>query len=784
MTIRRLLLAVAAITALVLGLVVLATHRLIERGDALTARVASEGAVRGGVLARAAIEREFTVAARRLDALAMLARNGSGPIHGGGLGRVQVQGRDRPVPQGAVRLPHASEADLALTGPLRGPDQGWMIEMTRHVSMLEGQEVAVVALLPAQEIAAVLAPLTGRVGLRLRLETGDGLILATDADQTHLIGTRLSPAVAWAPEGEALHRPERQNAGMAHAARAALGFQDLWVVAVLPDATATADWIRLRGRVRLVSAGFMALVALLGTLAALLILARHRAERVEEDAVQRLQAAVASLPDGFVMWDAADRLVLWNRQLEDLYRSTPARLRRSETFAELSAEALRGQPDAAAQLSARLSQRTILDRPFERTLPDGTVLRIHQRRLPDGGLVGIHTDVTEEHRAREELAQARDAAATAMRARSLLLSHVSHELRTPLGSLLRMTDALREDPALSAEARERAALADAAARHVLALANDVLDLAAMEAGRLALQEEAVAAREPFDAALRILAPTAATRRVRLAAGLDGLPPAIRADATRLRQILINLLGNAVKFTPEGSEVMLAAAAGPEWLRITVTDQGAGIPPAARAKLFSEFGRLDGAVEGTGLGLAISARLVALMGGTIGVEDGPEGRGARFVVVLPLVTADAPPPQAGPAALPLRVLAVDDNPANLAVLKAMLAPTGAAIATAASGPEALAMLQAEAAQGAPFDAVLMDVMMPGMDGLEATRRLRAMPPPLGRTPVIALTARVFPEDLDAARDAGMDAHLSKPIERRKLLALLDTFAGRQGPDGQG
>ncbi|MFL1461090.1 ATP-binding protein [Roseococcus sp. DSY-14] len=771
---QRLLLLVAVITAGVLGLVALATQRLLDRGDALSARIAADATVRGAVLAHAALEREFTGMARRLDALDYMVRTGAAGAGPGGMDRLAVHAADATLPENAVRLPHATEADLALSGPLRRRD-GWAIEVTRHVPMAEGTPVTVAAILTAPELAAILAPVAGGAGLRLRLETADGLVLGADAAQAALIGRRLQPPTAWAPEGLAMRRLERQGGGWAHAARAALGFQGLWVVAVLPDATAMADWLRLRGRVKLVATGFMALVALLGMLAALLALARQQARRVEEEGMQRLQAAVAGLPDGFVMWDAADRLVLWNPRLEELYRSTPTTLRRGESFEALSADALRGQPDAEAQLAARMGQRGILDRPFERTLPDGTVLRIHQRHLPDGALVGIHTDVTEEHRARAELAAARDAAAGAMRARSLLLSHVSHELRTPLGSLLRITEALRADPALPAEARERAALADAAARHVLALANDVLDLAAMEAGRLALQEEPVAAREPFEAALRILAPTAAARRVRLVARLEGLPAGLRADATRLRQILVNLLGNAVKFTPEGSDVTLVAGTSGGRLRIAVEDQGAGVPPEARNALFSEFARLDGAVEGTGLGLAISARLVALMGGAIAVEDGPRGHGARFVVDLPLVPATPPPPPDAPRPLRLRVLAVDDAPANLAVVKAMLAPTGIEVATAASGAEALAALQDAAAGGAPFDAVLMDVMMPVMDGLEATRRLRALPDPLGRTPVIALTARVFPEDLDATRAAGMDGHLSKPIERRRLLAALEALA---------
>ena len=781
MPLRRILMLLAVLAGVVLALIGLAAERLLSRGDALALSVAAEASRRGAELAHAVLDREFTTAARRLDALETLGRSGvlgTGEdmrprLPGSGLEMVRPDGFR--LPAGAIRRTHAEEPGLSLVGPLRDDRSGgWSLLLLREVVVTEGIPLLLAARLPATELAAALLPLAAQPGLRVRLETEDGLVLAASVSQRHLIGDRLEPPVAWAPPGQALHRPDRQTGTLSHATRHPTGFEGVWVVAVLADADGMAPWLRLRSRIPLVAGGFMLLVALLAVLLAVVAVMRHRAMRAAEEGMQRLRAAIAAMPDGFVMWDAQDRLVLWNDRLSQLYSSVPALFRAGRSFEELSREALSGRPQAAEELAERLRLHAILDQPFERQQPDGTWLRIAQSRLPDGGLVGIHTDITAQKRSMAELGQARDAAAAAMEARSRLLSHVSHELRTPLGSLLRMTEALQADPSLPAEARERAAMADAAARHVLALNNEVLDLAAMEAGKLTLQEEAVPAREPFDAALRIIAPTAAGRHVRLRLVLAGLPPAIRADATRLRQILLNLLGNAVKFTPEGSEVTLAARAAGDRLRIEVTDEGDGIPEAARAGLFAEFNRLPGATaEGTGLGLAISARLAALMGGAITAGEGPGGHGARFAVELPLVAAA--PPAAIPAPAPagrLRVLAVDDSPANLAVIRALLSSTGHALEAATSGEAALARMQEAAEAGIPFDAVLMDVMMPGMDGLEATRRLRALPPPLCRTRVIAVTASVFPEDLDAARAAGMDAHVAKPVERRRLLAALE------------
>ena len=310
----------------------------------------------------------------------------------------------------------------------------------------------------------------------------------------------------------------------------------------------------------------------------------------------------------------------------------------------------------------------------------------------------------------------------------------------------------------------------------------------------------------LESSATLVRPAAEEKRVRLAVlPVSSLPEIVQVDQTRLRQLLLNLLSNAVKFTPAGGSVELAALPQPAMLpdgrvmvRIEVRDTGPGVPEAKRREVFGDFVQLDrdDRAGGTGLGLAIAAGIAAQMEGSIGCTDNlaaPDGHGAIFWVDLPLYPASLP--QAVPAAdrappqRRLRVLVADDVPANLAVARALLELAGHAVDCVADGALALQALAATA-PARRFDLVLMDVMMPGMDGLEATRRIRALPGAAGQVPILAVTASAFAEDIDACRAAGMDAHLAKPIERDALIAALNRLAtgrrgdtaGGRGPDG--
>ncbi|MCX8133155.1 MAG: response regulator [Roseococcus sp.] len=396
---------------------------------------------------------------------------------------------------------------------------------------------------------------------------------------------------------------------------------------------------------------------------------------------------------------------------------------------------------------------------------------------------------------RESLLAARDAAARASEAKSRFLARMTHELRTPLNGVLGIAQNLARDPRLSEDQRQQVATLERAGQHLLDVANDVLHLATVEAGKLQLRETPIAPGPFVEGCLALVRPAAEGRRIALSAEVPGdLPPAVRGDATRLRQILLNLLGNAVRHTPAGGQVRLRLRRAQEegWLRFEVLDTGPGIPAERRGELFREFGRIEPAAENEfgsgGLGLAISAALASAMGGRIGCEAGEGGRGSLFWLELPLPACppaergegppsapqaeeprEAPPPASRPRQ---RVLVVDDIAPNRLVARILLESAGHEVVLASGGAEAVAA----AAEG-HFDVILMDVHMPCMDGVEATRRIRAAEGGGPRARIYAVTADTAPEQFERCRAAGMDGRLLKPIDREGLLALVE---GRRCP----
>jgi signal transduction histidine kinase len=537
--------------------------------------------------------------------------------------------------------------------------------------------------LPSALIAADLQPLITPPSLRVRVEDEDGVVAIVSNNQRHLLGMQLArPPEPLPANGTAVRRQVMQGDGLVFTANLATPFEGLSTVVALDEADALGGWPRLRARVITAMLGFNALILALSAVLATVVRLRHSAAVERAAASGRLEAAMNALPDGFVLWDPQDRLVTRNERHKELYAAGEEQFAPGVTFAEAARKALQlGQLALPEGEDDRAALRRLVTQHydfgwFERQLADGRWLRVAQRPMPDGGIVGIHTEITEQKRALAELAVARDAAAAAVAAKSRLLSHVSHEMRTPLVSLLRLAEQLGAEPQLTPTQRHRVRLVEAAGRHMLALANEVLDLAALEAGRLSLHVGVVEGSPIFEEAAAMLQPVAEAKSVRIETRIDGLPPAIRADATRLRQVVLNLLSNAVKFTPEGSSVRLTVRAAAGRLVLDVTDEGAGVPPAMRDQLFVDFGKLSPAeVEGTGLGLAITGRLVELMGGSIACLDRDGGAGARFRVELPLEAAELAqlPALQETVAARLRILGVDDSPSNLAVLRACSRP---------------------------------------------------------------------------------------------------------------
>jgi CheY-like chemotaxis protein/nitrogen-specific signal transduction histidine kinase len=371
--------------------------------------------------------------------------------------------------------------------------------------------------------------------------------------------------------------------------------------------------------------------------------------------------------------------------------------------------------------------------------------------------------------------EARRRALVASRAKSEFLATMSHEIRTPMNSILGFTELLLHDPALPEAARERVKVIAEAGDSLMTVLNDILDFSKMEAGQVELHLEPVALDELLAAAVEIMGEPARAKGLTLRLEAEGLDGAFSLDGQRLRQVLLNLLNNAVKFTEEG-HVRLAAAMAQDGkaLRFEVHDTGIGIDEAVLGRLFSRFSQADSSTTrhygGTGLGLAICKGLVERMGGRIAV-DSRVGSGSCFWFEVPAVrvagkdAGRAPEPPA--RALGGRVLLVDDHPMNLRLGETLLGLLGCEVDTAASGEEAV---QAAAAQA--YDAILMDLHMPKMDGLEATRAIRALAGPSARAPIIAMSADVLPHSVERCRAAGMEDHLAKPVQ---LRALHDTLA---------
>ena len=398
-------------------------------------------------------------------------------------------------------------------------------------------------------------------------------------------------------------------------------------------------------------------------------------------------------------------------------------------------------------------------------------------------LVALTKEQT-ELRSTAALGAARDVATDASEQKTRFLARMSHELRTPLNGILGLAQVLADDPELNARQRNQATTLEQAGRHLLAILNEVLDLSRIESGRLELAPQPTALREFLRETMVFVHDNAVSKGIGLTLQTaPDLAETVLADPMRLRQILLNLLNNALKFTPTGGSVTVEITCGAgDTVSMAITDTGPGVPESLRPQLFHAYTQADGhaASGGSGLGLAISEMLARAMGGDLTHADAPAGTGSRFTLIVPLpATAPAvitPVTQPPLPSRQLRILVVDDVRLNRMTARALLQHAGHIVDEAEDGPGALA-----AVTRLPLpDVVLMDQSMPGMDGHTAARHIRALPGPAGQVPILAVTANALPEDIDASLNAGMDGHVAKPIELKVLLVAIARALDRTGP----
>ncbi|HET7722303.1 MAG TPA: ATP-binding protein [Acidimicrobiales bacterium] len=505
-----------------------------------------------------------------------------------------------------------------------------------------------------------------------------------------------------------------------------------------------------------------------------------------------LAATLDATADGVLVVDPDGRITSFNRRFTEMWRLP------EEVLEAGDAAALASVLDQLADREAFLAKvEDLYDHPEAESLDvlhfvDGRVFeRTSKPQRVGGEIVGrvwSFKDDTERHRLQADVAMALAQAQEASRLKSAFVATVSHEIRTPMNGVLGLTEMLL-DSDLDATQRVQLQALRESGQSLLSLINDILDFSKIEAGKLDLEEADFDLAAVVGSVAGTISAQARAKGLDLHVDIDGnVPSWVRGDSLRLRQILLNLAGNAVKFTDHGQVTIGVSTLGEGQLRFRVTDTGIGIAPEARATLLDPFSQADSSTTrrfgGTGLGLAICAQLVDLMDGTLDF-DSAVGRGSTFWFDLslpaasPASTSTAVPastssaagrsvvgPVAGPPAPAARVLLADDARINQLVGVALLERLGCTVDVVTNGAEAV-----EAVLRKDYDVVLMDCLMPVMDGYEATARIRSLEGGSRRTPIIALTASAMVGDRERCLAAGMDDYLAKPLDRAALAGVV-------------